>query len=317
MLPDGARRSVERRHHHRTAGLTARRRSRERHRSHDVTPTRCPSWSRTSRACSRAWPGCSPARVQHRLARGRARPRIPGLAHDDRRDVDGKPLEQVTKQLNKLINVIKIVEHGPATPVERELMLVKVAPRARCGPRPGDRRRVPRRSRRRHAPGAHDRGDRLAGQARGASSSCWRTSASSSSPGPGGSRSRGELAASVSGAQVGEGGRRRGRRRGTAGGVYRTNGGRTAAERTPRKDNDHMATIYYEKDADRRALAGRQNRAILGFGSARARARAEPPGLGSRRPGWSASGVVARGRWRRTPDCASLDTADAVREATS
>lgn len=41
-------------------------------------------------------------------------------------DVDKKPLEQVTKQLNKLINVIKILEHEPSETVERELMLVKV-----------------------------------------------------------------------------------------------------------------------------------------------------------------------------------------------
>jgi acetolactate synthase-1/3 small subunit len=35
-------------------------------------------------------------------------------------------LEQVTKQLNKLINVIKIVELDEETAVERELMLIKV-----------------------------------------------------------------------------------------------------------------------------------------------------------------------------------------------
>jgi acetolactate synthase-1/3 small subunit len=40
--------------------------------------------------------------------------------------VDRKPLEQVTKQLNKLINVIKILEHDTGTAVERELMLAKV-----------------------------------------------------------------------------------------------------------------------------------------------------------------------------------------------
>jgi acetolactate synthase-1/3 small subunit len=40
--------------------------------------------------------------------------------------VDRKPLEQVTKQLNKLVNVIKILEHDPGEAVERELMLVKV-----------------------------------------------------------------------------------------------------------------------------------------------------------------------------------------------
>jgi acetolactate synthase-1/3 small subunit len=41
-------------------------------------------------------------------------------------NVDRKPLEQVTKQLNKLVNVIKILEHEPGEAVERELMLVKV-----------------------------------------------------------------------------------------------------------------------------------------------------------------------------------------------
>jgi acetolactate synthase-1/3 small subunit len=41
-------------------------------------------------------------------------------------NVATKPLEQVTKQLNKLIHVIKILEHEPAETIERELMLVKV-----------------------------------------------------------------------------------------------------------------------------------------------------------------------------------------------
>ena len=41
-------------------------------------------------------------------------------------DVEDLPLEQVTKQLNKLINVIKIVELEPALSVQRELLLVKV-----------------------------------------------------------------------------------------------------------------------------------------------------------------------------------------------
>jgi acetolactate synthase-1/3 small subunit len=41
-------------------------------------------------------------------------------------NVEDLPLEQVTKQLNKLVNVIKIVELDPAMAVERELMLVKV-----------------------------------------------------------------------------------------------------------------------------------------------------------------------------------------------
>ncbi|MFN3948139.1 acetolactate synthase small subunit [Microbacterium sp.] len=41
-------------------------------------------------------------------------------------DVEGLPLEQVTKQLNKLINVIKIVELDAASSVQREHVLVKV-----------------------------------------------------------------------------------------------------------------------------------------------------------------------------------------------
>ena len=41
-------------------------------------------------------------------------------------NVESSPLEQVTKQLNKLINVIKIVELEPSAAVQRELLLVKV-----------------------------------------------------------------------------------------------------------------------------------------------------------------------------------------------
>jgi len=41
-------------------------------------------------------------------------------------DVEELPLEQVTKQLNKLINVIKIVELDPTQSVQREHLLVKV-----------------------------------------------------------------------------------------------------------------------------------------------------------------------------------------------
>ncbi len=41
-------------------------------------------------------------------------------------NVEGSPLEQVTKQLNKLINVLKIVEIDSGASVERELLLAKV-----------------------------------------------------------------------------------------------------------------------------------------------------------------------------------------------
>ncbi|HET8927071.1 MAG TPA: acetolactate synthase small subunit [Microbacterium sp.] len=41
-------------------------------------------------------------------------------------DVEALPLEQVTKQLNKLVNVIKIVELEPSSSVQRDHVLVKV-----------------------------------------------------------------------------------------------------------------------------------------------------------------------------------------------
>ena len=40
--------------------------------------------------------------------------------------VDESPLEQITKQLNKLVNVIKIVEQDENNSVSRELALIKV-----------------------------------------------------------------------------------------------------------------------------------------------------------------------------------------------
>ena len=40
--------------------------------------------------------------------------------------VEDSPLEQVTKQLNKLIEVLKIIELEPSNSVQRELLLVKV-----------------------------------------------------------------------------------------------------------------------------------------------------------------------------------------------
>ena len=49
--------------------------------------------------------------------------------------VEDLPLEQVTKQLNKLVNVIKIVELDPAASVQRELLLVKVRADPRCAAR--------------------------------------------------------------------------------------------------------------------------------------------------------------------------------------
>ena len=48
-------------------------------------------------------------------------------------NVDDSPLEQVTKQLNKLVEVLKIVELDASAAVERELALIKV--RADAGTR--------------------------------------------------------------------------------------------------------------------------------------------------------------------------------------
>ena len=48
-------------------------------------------------------------------------------------DVQRKPLEQVEKQLHKLVNVLKVLELEPQAAVERELALVKV--RAAAGQR--------------------------------------------------------------------------------------------------------------------------------------------------------------------------------------
>jgi acetolactate synthase-1/3 small subunit len=41
-------------------------------------------------------------------------------------DVDERPLEQVTKQLNKLVEVLKVVELDRTASVQREILLVKV-----------------------------------------------------------------------------------------------------------------------------------------------------------------------------------------------
>ena len=41
-------------------------------------------------------------------------------------NVEDSPLEQITKQLNKLVNVIKIVEQDVDNSVDRELALIKV-----------------------------------------------------------------------------------------------------------------------------------------------------------------------------------------------
>ena len=41
-------------------------------------------------------------------------------------EAEEQPIEQVTKQLNKLVNVLKVVELEPEASVERRLLLIKV-----------------------------------------------------------------------------------------------------------------------------------------------------------------------------------------------
>ena len=47
-------------------------------------------------------------------------------------DVDALPLEQVTKQLKKLIEVLKVVELDPQASVHRQVVLVKVRADSTC-----------------------------------------------------------------------------------------------------------------------------------------------------------------------------------------
>ena len=83
-------------------------------------------------------------------------------------DVEDLPLEQVTKQLNKLVEVLKVVELEPTASVQREILLVKVRADA-AQPQPGarDGAAVPRQGRRRRHRRPDHRGHRQPRQARG------------------------------------------------------------------------------------------------------------------------------------------------------
>ena len=103
--------------------------------------TPCPCWSRTSPA---SWPGSRACSAGAASTSTRSPSGPTEHAEVSRMtivvNVEDSPLEQVTKQLNKLVEVIKIVELDGAASVNRELLLVKVA-RRRRHPRPGPRRR--------------------------------------------------------------------------------------------------------------------------------------------------------------------------------
>ena len=125
VLPDGPGGRQQRRHHHRPRGPQAPGRSGGG--TDRMTCTRSRSWSRTSPASSRGSRACSPREGSTSTRSRSVPPRAEGLSRMTIVvNVDSKPLEQVTKQLNKLINVIKILEHESGTAVERELMLAKV-----------------------------------------------------------------------------------------------------------------------------------------------------------------------------------------------
>ena len=85
------------------------------------------SWSRTRPACSPACRGCSPGAASTSSAWPWPPPRTSASAASRSWSTStSAPLEQVTKQLFKLISVVKITELDPRDAVERELLLVTV-----------------------------------------------------------------------------------------------------------------------------------------------------------------------------------------------
>ena len=89
--------------------------------------TRCRCWSRTSPV---SWPAsrrCSAAAASTSSPSPSGPTENPDLSRMTIVvDAETAPLEQITKQLNKLIEVIKIVELDGGAAVQRELLLVKV-----------------------------------------------------------------------------------------------------------------------------------------------------------------------------------------------
>ena len=105
--------------------------------------TSCRCSSRTGPASSPGWRRCSPAAGYNIFS-------LAVAPTEDERfsritivvDVESAPLEQITKQLFKLIDVVKISELDPRRSVERELLLATVeadAETARPGGRAGRR----------------------------------------------------------------------------------------------------------------------------------------------------------------------------------
>ena len=129
--------------------------------SHEPShPVAC--WSRTSPA---SWPG-SPGLFSRRGFNIESLAVGPTEHAEVSRmtivvNVEDSPLEQVTKQLNKLVDVLKIVELEPDDVGQRELMLVKVRADADTrGQVLETVAAVPRQGRRRRPGRRHDRGHR-------------------------------------------------------------------------------------------------------------------------------------------------------------
>ena len=101
--------------------------------------TSCRCSSRTRRACWPGWPACSPAAASTSSRWPWRRPRTTRFSRITIVvDVESAPLEQIIKQLFKLIDVVKITELDPRSSVERELLLVTVRATPEH-PRPGHR----------------------------------------------------------------------------------------------------------------------------------------------------------------------------------
>ena len=92
-----------------------------------TTTTSCRCSCRTGPACWPAWRACSPGAASTSSRWPSRRPRTDGMSRITIVvDVESTPLEQITKQLFKLIEVVKISELDPRSSVERELLLATV-----------------------------------------------------------------------------------------------------------------------------------------------------------------------------------------------
>ena len=196
-VPDGARRARPT-----TTSCCRRRRPAGRRRCDDrdaaepsAATTSCPCWSRTAPACSPGWRRCSPAGATTSSS-------LAVAPTEDERfsritivvDVESRPLEQITKQLFKLIDVVKISELDPRDSVERELLLATVRADARRA-QPGRRPRA-RSSRARSSPSGPTPSPcrwRATRPSSTTSRSCCGATASSSCSAPAGSRCRSSI----------------------------------------------------------------------------------------------------------------------------